>query len=216
MLSHNSVHERVFSYCIGKVLWQFWIILHFSFVCKGTTTESRAELLLQRSWTTVNNFWCIIIIIIVKKVQLVLPKLQVWDQSKIFNGKLQMYFCNALLFSSLSSLWVQLRTALVCIMQVVGKRTGAAENWERSPKEKEKDFEFGLESAASLRTFLFGKDWKAFSSSAKNQLVGLLQLEPPGSLLRRSTRDLDYFVPLFSALLASLICSFKAFVCTLN
>ena len=50
---------------------------------------------LQRSWTTVNNFWCIIIIIIVKKVQLVLPKLQVWDQSKIFNGKLQMYFCNA-------------------------------------------------------------------------------------------------------------------------
>ena len=48
---------------------------------------------LQRSWTTVNNFWCIIIIIIVKKVQLVLPKLQVWDQSKIFNGKLQMYFC---------------------------------------------------------------------------------------------------------------------------
>ena len=56
---------------------------------KHRSTRSSEEL-----WTTLNNFWCIITIN-EKKVQLV-PKLQlvVWDQSKIFNGKLQMYFCN--------------------------------------------------------------------------------------------------------------------------
>ena len=52
----------------------------------------------------------------VKKVQLV-PKLQVWDQSKIFNGKLQMYFCNAPLSLSLSSLseFLLYQNSLPCV-----------------------------------------------------------------------------------------------------
>ena len=87
-------------WCVGNPCLQnvrlFWlqncpeIILHK--VCNSR--ERARHLRIREERTTLNNFWCIIIIN-EKKVQLV-PKLQlvVWDQSKIFNGKLQMYFCN--------------------------------------------------------------------------------------------------------------------------
>ena len=74
--------------------------------------------------------------------------------------------------------------------------------------------EFGLESAASLRTFPF---WKGGLKS-----LFIISQKPVGRLLgpgwfcaaeAAAAAEINYFVP-FPLLLASLMCSFKAFVCT--